>query len=268
LSYGLAFRKPTLFESQAHSRVFDYNDAFPEVVDLAAEQFGNEALTNEKVHAIEIGWQGVFLEDKLRLSLDLFFNVYEDYITFVVDMPLRLGLPDLGRSTIQYQNVDTAIYAFGGEAEAVWRLRAHWSMFANLGIREVIEDDEHRPSEPVLKVNLGGRYTPDSGLRADLALHFTSDREMPLKDPAALLDAPVFVPMGSQMMLIGRLGYRILPGKGQFIEGGVTVRTPLGDPYREYPGAPWPWFMSSDTRSDFGGEVIVRLVSVYLRGSF
>jgi hypothetical protein len=164
--------------------------------------------------------------------------------------------------------VDTAIYAFGGEAEAVWRLRAHWSLFANLGIREVIEDGEHRPSEPLLKVNLGGRYTPDSGLRTDLALHFTSSHEMPLRDPAAMLDAPVFVPMGFHLMLVGRLGYRIMPGKEQFIEGGVAVRAPLVDPYREYTGAPWPWFMRSDTRSDFAGEVIARLVSVYLRGSF
>ena len=77
---------------------------------------GNEGLVNEKVHSFEAGWRTRLLEDRLQISVDLFFNVYQDTISFVVDIRERLGLPDIINSTIQYDNEDGEIYAVGGEA--------------------------------------------------------------------------------------------------------------------------------------------------------
>ena len=103
LGYGLAFRRPSSFESRTHTTIEKFNPAVPEIVELADTQFGNESLVNEKVHSFEAGWRGRFFEDHLHVSLDFFFSLYRDTITFVMDVPTRLGLPDLTNSTIRYE---------------------------------------------------------------------------------------------------------------------------------------------------------------------
>jgi hypothetical protein len=52
------------------------------------------------------------------------------------------------------------------------------------------------------------------------------------------------------------------------METGLTVRAPIGLPFREYPGAAIQRTPLSLTASDFGGERLVRLVGFYLKGSF
>ena len=69
-------------------------------------------------------------------------------------------------------------------------------------------------------------------------------------------------------MLIGRLGYRLVFSDVANLELGLTVRTPLENPFREYTGVPLSEALSTDTTADFGGEVLRRLVSFYLRGAF
>jgi outer membrane receptor protein involved in Fe transport len=268
LSYGLAFRKPSLYESRAHVRIEDFNPAIPEIVGMLAEQIGNEALVNEKVHSIEAGWRGRLFDGRLLISTDIFFNIYKDTITFFVDLPLRMGLPDISNSTLQYQNVDSPIYAVGGEVEGTWRPALNWSFWCNVGLREVIEDEKRRLSEPRLRVNLGGRYVPESGMMVDVAFHYVTSYKMPLLDPENLLDEPRLVPLGNNLLLIGRLGYRMNFPENRMLEIGALVRTPIIDRFREYPGVPWPVLLSQDRVSDFGGEELVRLVSFYLRGAF
>jgi outer membrane cobalamin receptor len=268
LSYGLAFRKPCLYETQVHVPITDYNSAFPEVVDKFLKQLGNEGLTNEKVHSFEAGWQGIFLEERLRLSLNLFFNIYHDVITFEVDIPLRMGLPDIENSTLTYMNADGSIYALGGEAEASYRPAADWHLWCNLGIREARESGRHRREEPRFKANLGGSFGSVRGPHADLALHYVSEYQMPHTSPRNLLDNPVYFSLGNTLLLIARLGYRIELGELRWLDAGLTVRTPLGSPFREFPGEPIPASLHPYKNSDFGGERLVRLVAFYLSGSF
>ena len=116
LGYALAFRKPSHYESRWHPKVVKYNDAVPEIVDQVNEMVGNENLINEKVHSIEAGYRAHFLDGALQLSVDLFYNFYRDIISFVIDLPLRLGLPDLGNSTLRFENAGARVNAWGGEA--------------------------------------------------------------------------------------------------------------------------------------------------------
>jgi iron complex outermembrane receptor protein len=268
LSYGLAFRKPSMYESRAHVRVTEFNPAIPEIVNVMAQQIGNEALVNEKVHSIEAGWRGRLFDGRLLVSTDLFVNVYKDTITFVVDLPLRMGLPDIANSTLQYQNVDSPIYALGGEVEGIWRPALNWSFWCNAGVREVKEEGKRRLSEPRFRTNLGGRYVPESGILVDVAFHYVTAYKMPLSDPENLLDEPRSVSLGNNLLLIGRLGYRVNFPENRMLEIGALIRTPLVEHVREYPGVPWPVVLGRERVSDFGGEELVRLVSFYLRGSF
>jgi hypothetical protein len=64
------------------------------------------------------------------------------------------------------------------------------------------------------------------------------------------------------------LGYRIVVEESLMLEVGALVRTPVVEPFREYPGVAWPVVLGRERVSDFGGEELVRLVSFYLRGSF
>jgi outer membrane receptor protein involved in Fe transport len=270
LGYGLAFRKPSLYESQVHPRIFDFNPATPEIVEKMTTSIGNEGLDNEKVHSFEAGYRARLAEDRLQISMDLFFNVYQDTISFVVDIQERMGLPDINNSRIQYDNEDGEIYALGGEAGVAWRFDDSWSIWGNLGVRHVTlaESGDRVMSEPTLRINFGGRYTSTGGLITDLALHYVSTYEPLLTDPENVFNEREPFPLGNDLLLIGRLGYRFSMDDYRSLEGGLTVRTPIGLPFREHPGVPIQRTLQSVTASDFGGELLMRWVSLYLRGSF
>jgi iron complex outermembrane receptor protein len=268
LGYALAFRKPSFFESRVHIRIEDA--AFPEIVETFREKFGNENLVNETVHSVEAGWRAHLLNDRLLLSVDLFYNLYLDTIYFDVEIPTRLGLPDVARADLMYKNTTDTISALGGEAEVVWRPMERASFWGNLSMRLATNHDtgERMPSEPLLRANLGGRYRWESGLLLDLAIHYVSEYEFPLVDPENSLSPHELVPLGNEFLLVGRLGYRFsLPGM-ESLEAGLTVRAPLGRPFREYTGVPMRQPGKGGSLSDFGGEMLVRLVSFYLRASF
>jgi outer membrane receptor protein involved in Fe transport len=270
LGYGLAFRRPSYFENRLHSKIDDFNQATPEIVELAANQIGNEELVNEKVHSLEAGWRGRFLDDGLRVSVDLFLSFYRDTIVFNINIPSRLGLPDLSEATVRYENKGAEVNALGGEAELIWRPITDWTLWGNLGFRHVtnIDTGERMPTEPQLRVNLGVGFLPEAGPIVNIALHYVSTYKMPLMDPENTLSNINLVPLGEDLLAIGRVGYRLRLSERHTLETGLAVRTPLGHPFREYAGTPMPSQLQIDTASDFGGEELVRLVSFYLRGTF
>ncbi len=270
LSYGLAFRRPSYYEHRMHVLLEDYNPATPEIVEKMAESLGNNRLLNEKVHTFEAGWRGRFLDDHLRVSLDLFYSLHVDTIAFVMNIPQDMGLPDISNSTIQFQNKGADVNAVGGEAELVWRPGGDWNLWCNLGVRRVTDrsTEERMPAEPQLRLNLGGGYRPGSGWRLDVALHYVSAYQTPRVDPDNILDNQVPVPLGEEVLIIARAGYRMPVGAGRSLEAGLALRAPLGEPFREFAGSQPPQRSTIDTTSDFGGEPLKRLALAYLRASF
>jgi outer membrane receptor protein involved in Fe transport len=270
LGYGLAFRKPSLYESQVHGVAQDYNPAVPEIVDKLAEAFGNEGLTNEKVHSFEAGWRGGFLKERLQVSVDLFFNIYQDIITFVVDLEERLGLPDIRNSTIQFENDPGQIFALGGETEVRWRISDSWSVWGNLGVRRVTyqESGERLPSEPTWRINGGFRYAPESGFGADVALHYVSSYIHSYPDPNNILQERPMQNLGETVLLVGRVGYRAHFEESLSVDSGLRIRTPLGNPFREFPGVPMATPVVTGSKSDWCGELVTRLFFLYLRLTF
>lgn len=269
LGYGLAFRKPSFIEAQVHLEVTEYNEAFPEVVDLLAEQLGNPALRNEKVHSFEAGWRGGFFDEHLVVTLDLFHNIYLDSIGYVVDIPPRMGLPDIANATLQFQNESGRVEATGGELEARLHAAAHWTLWANLGLRRVVDatSGERLRGEPVLRVNAGGGHHPDEGVVFDLALHHVSAYRFSRLDPINPMEARVVEELGEHTLLIGKLGYRWQRTE-RSLEAGLSIRAPLGGPFREFAGSRLPPALMTSNRADFAGEQLVRIVTLHLQVTF
>jgi iron complex outermembrane receptor protein len=267
LGYGLAFRKPAAVENQWHLDIEDA--AFPEVIEKLRTAVGNEELVNEKVHSFEAGWRGRFLDERLRVAVDLFYNIYKDMIYFKTEMIWEMGRPNILDSTFQFLNQPEKIHAAGGEIEVTFAPTQSTAVWGNLGLRRVVEEDgQPVASEPIIRANLGCWWRSRLGLVVDLAFHYVSSYEMAVVLPEEPFDVPVPVGLGNNLLVIGRVGYSLTLGTGRALEAGLTVRAPLGPPVLEFPGYPVRRSSYSVTVADFGGEMIVRLVSFYLRGSF
>jgi outer membrane receptor for ferrienterochelin and colicin len=271
LSYGSAFRKPSFLESRLHVRIEEFNSATPEIVDLLAEQFSNKNLANEKVSTFEVGWHRSFLDEKLAMSADLFFSLYQDLITMRITIEERLGLPNLANSFLEMRNNAPEVTAAGGEFEVVFKPSDEWSLWGNLGLRKIWFRKEDtsldETEEPALKINLGGRYKSRTGWLADLALHYVSSYAMRLSRIDNIVLPATSEKLGNQLFAIGRLGRRVTGPAGVELEAGIEVRTPVGAPFREFAGKQMPMHLSRDTLSDWAGEMLYRQLTVYLRGN-
>jgi outer membrane receptor protein involved in Fe transport len=245
----------------------------PEIVDLMAEQFGNEDLKNEKVVSTEFGWRARFFDERLQVAVDLFYNLYSDTIIYKTELAVSsLGVPDIGNSIMRFVNLDDEFMALGGEAEVSWRPFLGWTFWANLTARAVFNNDtdEVLENEPKLRVNLGCTYNPDQGPVADLALHYVSDYHPLGLNPIDPLEGLVPQKLGNVFLVIARLGYRLEFLDWMRLEAGLAVRAPLGGPFREFVGYPYRSVASVlDGRmtNDFGGMLLVRMAELYLRGS-
>jgi len=274
VGYGLAFRKPSFFEMLMHLDIQEYNPAFPEIVELMRTQVGNPDLDNMQLHSIEAGWQGRFLEDRLRASVDLYYNMYRKTMAFIARVPMRLGLPYLPESFIGFTNSDYDGDVMGAEIEVSWQPSGSWSFWGNLGFRKADyfsqEVKELRElDEPKMRLNAGVRYLPDRGLFADVAVHYVATYWQYMPHPENMLDENEVPALGDHTLMIARLGYRFEAGDDRAFELGLTVRTPLGSPFREFDGMPWPATLpAGETSADFGGEILNRLLAGYLRAWF
>jgi hypothetical protein len=86
-------------------------------------------------------------------------------------------------------------------------------------------------------------------------------------NPEEPLEPYIMYDLGDALLLIGRVGYRWVEDEWE-VEAGMTSRIPLNRTFREFAGIPIPVSLHAEEASDFGGERIVRLLSLYARGSF
>jgi hypothetical protein len=105
-------------------------------------------------------------------------------------------------------------------------------------------------------------------MTVDLALHYVSAYDLLLTDPENILNERRPFTLGNNLLLVGRLGYRVRVNQDLHLESGLTIRTPIGQDFREYPGTRMPQTPQAGSMSAWGGDVMVRWVSFYLRGSF
>jgi hypothetical protein len=86
--------------------------------------------------------------------------------------------------------------------------------------------------------------------------------------PDETFDEPAWSELGNRLLAMGRIGYRHKLDENRKFEAGLTFRVPIGESFREFTGLPLQRTTRTIYGSDFGGEMLVRLVFVYIRGSF
>jgi iron complex outermembrane receptor protein len=170
LGYGRAHRKPAFFEQRIHQNVVDFDPFTPEIVEMMAEQLGNEDLSNETLDSFEAGWRAHLLGGSLRLSVDLFYNVYRNMVHLETDIPLRLGLPNILESTFRFgaQEGDRRAPGFGagaqGKPRGTLRPRDRAAFRPGPALRVGLRDAPDRPTRPARAGAFpAGERRPDGG---------------------------------------------------------------------------------------------------------
>lgn len=222
LSGSVAYRPPTLFESNLDVRIL------PTVPPLFAPipLFGSQTLNPEQIISYEAGYQGWWLKHRLRTRLDLFFNHLSDLINFQT----------IGATRTLTNGGEADIYGAEGGVEF---LATRWlSGFANVSYQQIGQTftGVSRRGGPDWKANVGIRGDWDSGLNAEVAVHYVAGATYPLIEFFTAL-APVLPvrpspTVDSYTLLNLRGGYRFWHDKA---EVAVAVYNALDDRHKEHP---------------------------------
>jgi iron complex outermembrane receptor protein len=277
LGVARAFRKPAFQETHLHMAV-----AFPDdspITGPAQDNFqefmsrviGNSGLKDEKLLSLEIGYLGRFLDGRLNISLDGYFNQYRNIIEMASNVVADAqGLPDLELSSYHYENIGRDLDIFGAELAVRYEVSRHLYLRASWSHREIYsyEIDGIEDRNPKNLVVLGGRFNLDSGLIGSLYIHTRSEFiDLGVENPAGILAGGVTRHMDNMALVLAKLGWKWEPGAGVAIEIGAKLFLPVS--FSE------PYFRAFEkgggvtaTGRRYGGFELARVVTGYLQGSF
>lgn len=279
LGAARSFRKPAFIETHAHLAV-DFPEESPitgparqEFQEFMTRVIGNPDLVNEELWSFEAGYLGEFLDDRLRVNLDLYFSIYsrvnhvEDAI--VLD---EQGLPDLQQSSAMFQNRDPGHgrYFIGAELMVRYSPTDRLSFMAYWAHRKEFYQHDFGLSEgnPKNMLGLGGRFRTGHGLLGSLYLFTRSEFTAGgITSPEGLLGRTRERHMDNVALVIGRFGWEI-PAGGLEAEAGLKLFLPVSPfsaphfNYREEGGFTDPYGRV------YGGELLGRQLTAYLQGSF
>jgi outer membrane cobalamin receptor len=274
LAFGRAFRKPPFFNTSLHFNNVEGEPGFEELGDFFLRSVGNGDLSNENVTAFELGYRGQFLDKKLTIEADAFFNLYRDTIVFVTEMAENnLGMPDISRSVMEYRNQGREVDTLGGSLTLSCHFRGDWRLSANYTYRyswfiagvadqASVEGDrrERVKWERAHLANLSINYVPPYGIRAGLAVHGDSECDLTMPENGGLFDDYILVHSSPRLMVGGYLAFR-QPLGGGWVEMGLKGFNIMHEASRD---------TAAVTRPDgveLGGELLGRRLFLYLRGS-
>jgi outer membrane receptor for ferrienterochelin and colicin len=274
LAAGRAFRKPTFFNTSMHFKNVRGEPGFDELTDFFLRSIGYEDLENESLTAFEIGYRGRFLQKKLTIEADAFFNLYRDTLNFIVDMVVNdLGMPDLTESAMGYRNAGRDVDALGGSLEVVFQPEESWSISANYTLRYSwwvegawegygLEGDvgERVSWERAHLANLSVSYLPEQGLRWGAAVHFGSAFDQMLPETGLVFDENALLHCPAHLVIGGFAAFRLPVGTG-FWELGLKVYNVANAGFRDSVSVVRP------DGNRHGGELLGRRLFLYLRGS-
>jgi iron complex outermembrane receptor protein len=273
LGVARAFRKPSLMETQIHFLV-DFPDTSPITGD-ARQTFlefmtrvaGNPDLHNETLTAFELGYHGRFLDGRLMIGLDLYYNIYSDLSEVITRIiPDERGLPDLEKSSVTFEVVGGANNIIGSELTVRYNPTPKILLSAAWSTRQVLEFADLSPKNQIM---LGGRFRTDWGLLGSLYAFSRSDfREVSVQNPQGLMAPLLHMSHESVVLVLGRLGWAADLGSGAEIELGARLFLPIS-PFQE------PYFRYFERSGGytpagrhFGSDQLSRMLTFYLRGVF
>ena len=272
-----AFLKPAFINTHIHPMV-----AFPDdspitgpgqdnFQEFMSKSVGNPNLNNVELLSFEGGYLGQYLDGRLSVAFDFYYNQLRNVFSLDAQIvPDAQGLPDLDQSTIEQKNVrDFNIHGF----ELVIRYRPVESvaLLLSWASRQVLDMNTAHMSEasPKNLVTLGGRFRTDSGLLGSLYIFSRSEfTQSDVENPKGLFAPKIQAPMDNSFLILGKLGYQWVTAGGFKIEMGAKLFLPFspfsGPLFRYYEEAGG---VSPDGKH-FGGEMLSRMVTAYLQGSF
>jgi hypothetical protein len=234
---------------------------------------GNADLDNEKLLAFEMGYLAQFLDGKLSVDLQLYYNIYTDRVEFTDRITLdEQGLPDIDVSSLQFENItDQGIDIFGSELSLRYNLSRSISFVLSWIHREVVyRHTELTCSEsPKNLFTLGGRFRSDSGLVGSLYAFVRSEFTDPtVENPAGMLAPTLRMKMRNQALIMGKLGWRFPIERGFEFEVGAKFLVPMSGGSDSLFSARERGGGVSARGQPFGGHELARQVIGYLQGSF
>ncbi|RMF18565.1 MAG: TonB-dependent receptor [Candidatus Dadabacteria bacterium] len=254
---GRAFRKPSFFEAQMQLSAFE----------PLGLNFANRDLKNEEVTGIDAGYNGRYGD--IRWAVDGFFNLYRNFVEF-----------DPG--TVRFSNEGRDSNSYGAEAALKYRIVEDLQAFGNysyLGIIVIRDaplngvnatEQVSSKTDPQHMINVGLRYTPDTGPIFAAAAHWQSERVWRILNPdkGSLLFAfaetqriPAYV------NLYAKAGWR-----WENWEIGVIGDQLQSDRHIEFPGLDGvarPDSLSPPAAGTrYGGETIPLRALAYVEGRF
>jgi iron complex outermembrane recepter protein len=234
-SLSVAYRPPTMFETNLDVRA--QVTAGP--INSTTIVTPSPNLSSEQMVSYELGYQGWYLNHRLRVRADLFSNHLSDLITYRTKTPGFVGaVNDPGQADI-----------YGGEAGIEFLATSWLSGFANYTYEQIGQSftDTQRRGAPRTKVNAGVRGEWDNGLNGEVAYHYVSGATYPIAELFTVL-APFFPPgvtvpdtrVGSYNLLNIRVAYKFWQEKAEAgymrdAEVALSAYNSLNDTHKEHP---------------------------------
>jgi iron complex outermembrane receptor protein len=272
VAFGRAFRKPSFFNTSFHLTTVKDTPAAPGVGEFLKGSVGNRELDNESVTTVEAGYRGYFFDGALALESDVFFNMYRGTIFFRSEVEYNtMGLPDLSRSAMLWDNGGREVNTIGGTLSLTYRVSKTLRLNANYTYRHswyISESTsageapkgERVPWEPAHLLNAACTYVSDSGPRLGAAIFARSEVTHTFPHDGGLFSEVRHYRIPPNMVLNAFAAWRFDFGDS-WAEAGVRVYNLLNAGYRDIANVyRWDGF-------PMGGELSARRIFLFLRGS-
>ena len=273
-----AFRKPSFVETSLHAMAeFPYDSPITgpgrqNFQEFMSRFIGNPDLRNETLTSFDAGYLGQFFNGQLSVALDLYVNLLRDVIELDAEIiPTEQGLPDLEQSHIFMDNQPARdLNVFGGELSVRYTPTKQISLLASWSHREIYlsQTGELENRSPKNLITLGGRFRTDWGLLGSLYLFTRSDFRANIPSPAGLMEPAVWIRSDNVLLVLGKLGWKWTSADGLGMEAGAKLFMPVSPfsaphfRYYEKLGG------VTAEGTPYGGDLLRRMVTVYLQGSF
>jgi iron complex outermembrane recepter protein len=240
-SASVAYRPPTLIETSLDQRArttipTGLAPPAPSTFTNVIPVRGSAGLDPEQIISGDVGYQGWWLQHRLRTRGDLFFSHLSDLISSRnVSATQATFVNDQGHANIYGMEVGIEVLVttwLSGYANYSYELFDHTFL------------GTVRRGAPSHKANVGLRGIWDNGISADMSYHYIGQATYPVAQTFTLL-APFGVPfvnphVSSYNLLNLRLGYRFwqqqsAAGYLREAEVALSVFNALNDTHREHP---------------------------------
>ncbi|MFC1654423.1 TonB-dependent receptor plug domain-containing protein [Myxococcota bacterium] len=276
LAAAQAFRKPSFFNTSMHMKGFTGEPGFDGLAEFFRRSLGNEDLNNESITTLEAGYRGYFFDKHLHAEAVAFYNRYRNIISIFIDMVTdEFGMPDLADSTFRFENMGREVDTLGGsislnyQATRALRLHANYTFRHSWFVTDHPEESfmgvGHRKGDRVAweaahLFNFWFHYLFERGLRVGMAVHARSASEFPRQEHGGLFDEMVSIPRKAICLVSGFVSWQVRWG-GSRLEVGVRAFNILDEGFRDNSAV-----MRRDG-TEIGGELIGRMIFVFLRGA-